>query len=144
MVDDWAAYVADDAGKYDTFAAGVILAGGRSRRMGASKAELQIGGEPLICRIASRIRRAVAGVLVVGPPELGRLVPDVRVLSALHPGLGPIAGIEAALCAISADAAFIVACDMPFINPWLISGMLKYAQDHPDADVVALGRRPES
>lgn len=143
MMEDWTAYVADDAGKFGAFAAGVVLAGGRSRRMGASKAELRIGGEPLLCRIVSRIRRATPEVLVVGPPELGQLVPDVRVLSDLHPGLGPIAGIEAALSAISADAAFIVACDMPFINPRLISGMLKYAQDHPDADAIALERRPE-
>ena len=53
---------------------GVVLAGGRSSRMGADKAALLIGGEPLLRRVVRRLRLALAATLVVGPPELAALL----------------------------------------------------------------------
>ncbi len=53
---------------------GVVLAGGRSSRMGADKAALLIGGEPLLRRIVRRLRLALAQTLVVGPPGLAALL----------------------------------------------------------------------
>ncbi|HKS69078.1 MAG TPA: NTP transferase domain-containing protein, partial [Ktedonobacterales bacterium] len=63
---------------------GVVLAGGLSRRMGdlGAKAALAIGGEHLLARVARRLRAAgLRDVLVVGPSELGALVPGVPVVA---------------------------------------------------------------
>ncbi len=106
--------------------------------MGSPKAALQIGGESLLRRVAARLRLAVPKVLVVGPPELSLLVPDLTILPDLHPGIGPLAGIETALRAATSELLAVVACDMPFVSPELVKGILQYALDHPDADVVAL------
>jgi molybdenum cofactor guanylyltransferase len=119
-------------------AAGVVLAGGQSRRMGKPKAALTIGGEPLLGRVARLLLLAVPKVVVVGPPEVCRLVPDLAVLQDLHPQIGPLGGIETGLLSVTADLVVVVACDMPFINPDLVRAMLRYAQDNPEADVVAL------
>jgi len=103
----------------------VILAGGRSRRMGAEKAVLELGGETVIERLARGLGASFDRLLVsVGseaPSEelaaaLGRLgsagfevetVPDRRADSA-----GPLAGVEAALEALDRRRAFFIAVDM--------------------------------
>ena len=121
-----------------THSVGVVLAGGRSARMGTSKAALEIGGEPLLLRVVGRLRRALPEVVVVGPPVLEALVPGVRVVPDLRPGLGPLSGLEAALGAIASQLAFVVACDMPFISPELVRHLTRLAEQSPDADVVAL------
>jgi molybdopterin-guanine dinucleotide biosynthesis protein A len=106
--------------------------------MGQSKAALMMGGEPLLSRITSRLLLAIPEVLVVGPRELAELVPGVKIIPDLHPGLGPLGGIEAALLAMTSELAFVTACDMPFLNSHLVTAMLDYAA--ADADVVALAR----
>jgi molybdopterin-guanine dinucleotide biosynthesis protein A len=108
--------------------------------MGESKAALIIAGEPLLCRVTHRLQAAISKVLVVGPPELSSLVPGVQVVPDLHPGVGPLAGLEAALSTVTAELAFVVACDMPSIEPLLIRAMVEHAARSPEADVVALAR----
>ena len=123
---------------------GVVLAGGLSRRMGAAgpKATFPIGGEPLLARVARRLRAAgLPSVLVVGPPDLlAPLVPGVPVIADRRPGThGPLAGLETALTWASAARdskgalpyrrAFVVACDMPFVAPALVRAMLQRAAD---------------
>ena len=117
---------------------GVVLAGGHSSRMGRSKAHLPIAGEPLLRRVVRRLRTALSDVLVVGPPELASLVPEVAVIPDTRPGMGPLAGLEAALSAIAARDAFVVACDMPFVAPPLVAAMATQALAAPEYDVVAL------
>lgn len=123
---------------------GVVLAGGRSSRMGTDKATLIIGGEPLLRRIVGRLRRALADTLVIGPPELAALlqpsalgqttkrvnghesepitgrITTTRVIPDAQPGLGPLGGLATALGAITTSYAFVIACDMPFVQPALI------------------------
>jgi len=106
--------------------------------MGQPKAALAIGGEPLLRRVARLLLLAVPEVVVVGPPELSQLVPDLAVLPDLHPRIGPLAGIETGLLTMTTELIFVVACDMPFVNPDLVRSMLEYAQGAPEADVVAL------
>jgi molybdopterin-guanine dinucleotide biosynthesis protein A len=126
--------------------AGVVLAGGRSRRMRQDKAALTIGGEPLLARVVRRLRLAVPEVLVIGPPELARLVEDVTILPDDQPGLGPLAGLQTAFHARPDTSLFVVACDMPFVSAALARYMIARAHAAPSAGVVALraaaGREP--
>jgi molybdopterin-guanine dinucleotide biosynthesis protein A len=96
---------------------GVIQAGGKSTRMGgAPKALLELGGRPIIERVASVLREVVDEVLVVtNTPELYRflhlpMVPDI------FPDHGSLGGIHSGLASASGDAAFTVGCDMPFLR----------------------------
>ncbi|MDX2153303.1 MAG: molybdenum cofactor guanylyltransferase [Bryobacteraceae bacterium] len=103
-------------------AAGWILAGGASRRMGRDKALLEWGGRPLALHIARLLETVVSTVAIVGPPEryahLGlRVVPDLR------PGEGPLAGIEAALAATPAEWNLIVACDQPMLDAAFVTAL---------------------
>lgn len=108
-------------------ACGVILAGGQSSRMGANKALLDFGGEPLISRVARQFTEWFQQVVVVTN------TPDVYTFLGLPmvgdriPGLGPLGGLEAGLTASRFENAFFAACDMPFLNLELISYLLSQA-----------------
>jgi molybdopterin-guanine dinucleotide biosynthesis protein A len=92
---------------------GYVLAGGRSSRMGTDKALLQLAGRPLIAHAVAKLRRICSEVHILsGNPQLAEyapLVPDI------HPGIGPIGGIEAALSHTAHDWNLIYPVDVPFI-----------------------------
>ena len=97
---------------------GVIQAGGKSTRMGGEpKALLDLGGRRIIERVLDAVRPVVDDVLIVtNTPMLYEflgipMVPDV------YPDHGSLGGIFSGLRAASGDAAFTVACDMPFLHP---------------------------
>jgi len=117
---------------------GVILAGGRSRRMGENKAEMMLRGEPLLTRVAHRLSSVVDDLLVIGPQSLASLAPHARVVEDALPAMGPLGGLYTALIATTSAHIFLVACDMPFIRPGLVRAMLAFAETRCDAEVVAL------
>ena len=95
------------AGRVD--AAGVVLAGGRSSRMGTPKACLEWHGSTLLYRTAALLMRTVTGPVVVvvgadggGTWELPPLPPGVVIARDPAPGLGPLQGIAAGLAAVRA------------------------------------------
>ena len=109
--------------------AGVVLAGGRSSRMGSPKAALDWHGSTLLRRTVSVVARAVTGpVLVVRAPgqPLPDLPPEVEVAADPREGLGPLQGIAVGLAALSdrADAAFVCSTDLPFLHPAFIGAVL--------------------
>jgi molybdopterin-guanine dinucleotide biosynthesis protein A len=96
---------------------GVIQAGGKSTRMGgAPKALLELGGRPIIERVASVLREVVDDVLVVtNTPELYRFL-DLPMVPDIFPDHGSLGGIYSGLASVAGDAAFTVGCDMPFLR----------------------------
>jgi len=97
---------------------GVIQAGGKSTRMGGQpKALLDLGGRRIIERVVDVVAAVTGEVIVVtNTPELYQflglpMVPDV------FPDHGSLGGIYSGLEAAAGEAAFTVACDMPFLHP---------------------------
>lgn len=92
---------------------GYVLAGGKSSRMGTEKALIEIGGKPLVAHAVAKLRALCTEVSILGSnPELARyapLVPD------LHPGCGPIGGIEAALDHSGFEWNLVLPVDVPFL-----------------------------
>ncbi|MEK6441497.1 NTP transferase domain-containing protein [Pseudonocardia sp. T1-2H] len=128
--------------------AGVVLAGGRSSRMGTSKAALEWHGSTLLYRTAALLARTVDGpVVVVAAPgqELPELPAGVAVVADPVEGVGPMQGIATGLAALAekAPAAFVCSTDMPFLHPAFVRRVLR-GLDGPGTDVAlpfALGFR---
>jgi molybdopterin-guanine dinucleotide biosynthesis protein A len=97
---------------------GVILAGGASRRFGADKSGVPLGGKPLLARVMERAKPQVDWLLLnANDPEIGKNVSEVERLADNAPGEGPLAGIlaglmDAELRGFTHLASF--ACDTPF------------------------------
>ncbi len=95
---------------------GVILAGGRSSRMGQNKALLELGEKTIIEGQILELGKAFAPLIVVSnQPELYSGL-GAQVVQDQYPGYGPLAGIHAGLKSAPGDGAFIIPCDMPFIT----------------------------
>jgi len=95
-----------------------ILAGGRGRRMGGvNKALLEVEGRRIIDRQLDVLVPLFDEVLLVVAAPDGWNVPRARLVVDRRPGLGPLAGLEAAL---QEGDVFAVACDMPFLDDQII------------------------
>lgn len=94
-----------------------ILIGGASRRMGRPKALMPVDGTTLLERTAAIAATVSDRIVLLGRPPFGLppLTRSLRILSDLHPGIGPMAGLEALLSARPDDACMLLACDMPFL-----------------------------
>jgi molybdopterin-guanine dinucleotide biosynthesis protein A len=119
--------------------AGVVLAGGRSSRMGRPKAELEWHGSTLLRRTLGVLARSVDGPLLVvraaGQP-LPELPAQVDIVEDPEQGLGPLQGIAAGLAALAGRArtAFVCSTDLPFLHPAFVRRVLSALTD--DLDVV--------
>lgn len=103
--------------------AGVVLAGGRSRRMGTDKARLPFGGTTLLQHVVGRVAAACNPVYVVAAdPEVYPEV-EVPVLADRVPGRGPLEGLAVGLRHAPTGCAAVVACDLPFLRPELLRGL---------------------
>ena len=108
---------------------GVVLAGGRSTRMGRDKAMLDVRGMPFIQLVYQTLSEIFPEVVVVtNEPERYEFL-DCRMVSDLYPGKGTLAGIHAGLAACGTGRAFVVGCDMPFLNTRLIRRLVESDED---------------
>lgn len=117
----------------------LILAGGKSRRMGRDKALLEFAGAPLIARVIERVQKICAEVIIVANDAdayarvLSGVEGGVRVVSDVYPGKGSLGGIFSGLSAARAEYALAVACDLPFLNDALLRYLISLA---PQNDIV--------
>ena len=96
-----------------TFSA-VILAGGKSLRMGCDKAFLEIGGQTLLARQIQLVREIGAEeIFISGRTGVDYSTFGCRVLEDKFPDAGPLAGIEQALDATSSPLLLVLAVDLP-------------------------------
>ena len=111
----------------------VILAGGASRRMGTCKALLKINGETMLSRILRQLSEFDRVLLSTGDPTLGEGL-SVECTADLYPGMGPLAGLHAAFCAVDSEALLALPCDLPFFT----KQAAEYLLDHMPEDADAL------
>lgn len=121
---------------------GVVLAGGKSRRMGMDKAFIPLGGRTLIKRVTDVLAGIFSEVVIVVCADLNPQYADLphRILKDQISGLGPMGGIETALKSLSGKGLFVVAADMPFLNPEVIQAILTYSEDYDLVIPVLSGR----
>jgi molybdopterin-guanine dinucleotide biosynthesis protein A len=106
---------------------GVILAGGKSRRMGRDKGQLILNGGTLVARAVRTLAALSDDVIVVtNTPELSK-GPGVRLTGDVIPGGGALSGLHAGLLAARHEFGLVVACDMPFLNLDLLRHMASLA-----------------
>jgi molybdenum cofactor guanylyltransferase len=120
-------------------AAGIVLAGGRSSRMGTPKAALEWHGSTLLRRVVGVAGRSLDGPVVVvrAPGQALPELPDgVEVVEDAREGRGPLQGLAAGLAAVRerALAAYASSTDVPLLHPRFIHRVLSAFDD--DVDIV--------
>ncbi len=126
--------------------AGVILAGGRSTRFGeADKALEPLAGKPMLCWVGERIAPVTDELIINCRADQRAAIADAVDSVGLQPtfaidktpDLGPVAGIKHGLEAATTPYAFVIACDMPLVDPALVSLLADHVVGH-DAAVPRL------
>lgn len=94
----------------------IILAGGKSVRMGFDKQLIDVNGTPLTLKIANELEEFFTEIIIVSnTPEL-YVDTKYKVISDIFKGNGPISGIHVGLLNCTSDYAYLTACDMPYIS----------------------------
>lgn len=115
-------------------ASGIILAGGRSSRIGRDKGRLAIGGIDIAQRAVDLIEAIFSEVVfVTNQPRSVPWTEDLVIVEDEIPYQGPLGGISAGLQRSEHFINFVVAVDMPFLSESLIRFLIEAADE---ADVV--------
>jgi molybdopterin-guanine dinucleotide biosynthesis protein A len=109
----------------------LVLAGGKSRRMGQDKAQLVVADATLLQRVVAIVRPLFANVVV----SVDKLRPEIGLPQVCdeHENAGPLAGLAAGLAHATTPWVFAIATDMPFARPTVIEAL---AQRRNDFDAV--------
>jgi molybdenum cofactor guanylyltransferase len=128
--------------------AGIVLAGGRSSRMGTPKAALEWHGSTLLRRVVGIVARGVDGpVVVVRAPEqeLPALPDGVVVVEDAREGRGPLQGLAAGLAAVrdAAPVAYASSTDVPLLHPRFVRRVVAAVDDDVDVALPHVGGFPQ-
>lgn len=122
--------------------AGAVLAGGASRRMGRTKALIDVAGIPMATRVGGALLDAGCDPVIVyggDPTELEPL--GLPVVPDRYPGAGPLGGVLGLLERFAETTTVthvaVVACDLPALTGAALAPVIAAAQQHSDLDVVA-------
>ena len=102
----------------------MILAGGKSIRMGQDKAFIEINGVPIILRVFAVLDRLFRETIIVANQKETYAELNIPVYSDLVPGQGALGGLYTGLLHSTFPYSFCVACDMPFLDRALIEYLL--------------------
>ncbi len=123
-------------------ASGILLAGGRSSRMGRDKALLPFGSSTLIEHMARKMLPCFREVIIVSARRRQYAVEGTVCIEDSIPDAGPLGGLYAGLSAAQHQSAFVTACDMPNFSPEL-ARLLLNRQEGYDAAIPLYRMRPE-
>ena len=108
---------------------GIILSGGKSKRMGANKSLLKVGSKTIIEIVQDKLSKLFKELLIVtNEPELYQFL-NLKIYKDIFPGKGPLAGIHSGLVHSKTQKIFILSCDMPLITADMITTIINYKKD---------------
>jgi len=114
-------------------ASAIVLAGGKSSRMGRPKASLLFDGEPLLVHIVRALSHQFSEIVVVAAPSQELPFVPAMVVRDQVAHQGPVGGLCYGLTATGSEVSFVTSCDVAFLNARLIWYLLSRI---PDCDVV--------
>jgi len=124
----------------------IVLAGGKSLRLGQNKVLETIGGKSLLERAVVQLGPFHSDIIIVAAVKqfLPRLIDSsrVRTVTDTYPGKGPLGGIYTGLAASDSFYNLVVACDMPFLNLALLGYMIQLSANS-DLVIPRLGEMVE-
>jgi molybdopterin-guanine dinucleotide biosynthesis protein A len=106
----------------------VLLAGGKSSRMGRDKAGILVDGRPLWERQLGILRRlGPAELFISGKPDGPYADAGLEIVPDLTPGCGPLSGLEASFRYATQPLVLVLAIDLPAMTAEFLSRLLSFA-----------------
>ncbi len=110
---------------------GVVLAGGKSSRMGIDKALLKLGEKRMI-EIAVELMKSIFSevIIITNSPEEYKFL-SLPLFTDIYKGKGPLAGIHSALTNSLTDKIFVLSCDVPLMTKEMLEYIINYKSNKP-------------
>lgn len=122
----------------------IILAGGKSSRMGFSKEFMNFNGRPLMDQLIEQLSKSFEDIIVVTKhPDLYTNKENVTTTFDIFEGRGPLGGLHAGLAICKSDFAYLLACDMPYVNKKYIDYLKDNVEEGMEALVAKSGEHIE-
>lgn len=122
----------------------LILAGGKSSRMGTDKALVNYQGKPMLQRVYQVAAACTEQVYVLTPwiERYQNILPsDCDYLIETQPGKGPVNGLSEGLEQISADWILLLACDLPLLDVEIIQSWINKLSQIPTSILALVPQR---
>ncbi|MSU02743.1 molybdenum cofactor guanylyltransferase [Tissierella pigra] len=127
-----------------SFGTAIILAGGKSSRMGFDKQFIEVNQDRLMDIVINKLKKEFKEIIIVTNKPEGYYKNQYIVTKDIIEGKGPLSGIHAGLKLSSSRYAFVVACDMPHINLDYIRYMKEFiGNENIDGSVTKYGELVE-
>lgn len=110
---------------------GVILAGGKSSRMGVNKSFLKIGNQTIIERIVDLMKSIFAEVIIITNTTDEYKFLNLPLHEDVFKWKGPLAGIHSALTHSQTEKVFVLSCDVPLMTKEMIQYIVDYKSEKP-------------
>ncbi len=107
---------------------GVILAGGKSLRMGRDKALLEVHGQSLIARAASVLSSVSDEIVVSANDPTPYTSLGLQVIADAYPGQGPLAGLHAVMTWTRRPLVLLLACDLPRVHSRMLARLIELSE----------------
>lgn len=107
---------------------GIILAGGKAKRLGKDKGLLRVGPRPILDATIEKLASFCKETILVGE-NLSKYSAQIKVIHDEVPNQGPLQGILSGLKASSTRYSLVVGVDMPFLNQELLKFLVSQADD---------------
>jgi molybdenum cofactor guanylyltransferase len=128
----------------ETHASAIILAGGRSSRMGQPKATLDFGGKSILERIVTELASSFDDLIIVAAPDNAEnfkiQIPDVRIIRDEIAFAGPLDALRRGLVATRHQIAFACSCDLPMLKSAVAVELCSMLGEHAAAIPTVDGR----
>lgn len=105
---------------------GVILAGGKSSRMGVNKSFLKLGSQTIIEHIVNLMKSIFSEVIIItNTPDEYKFL-NLPLYEDIYKWKGPLAGIHSALTHSQTEKIFVLSCDVPLMSKDMIEYLIEY------------------
>ena len=111
-------------------ATGIVLAGGKSQRMGKDKRFLMVGGEPMVARAIAICETLFDDIVIVTAVPETLIKTSHRVVHDIEPDCSALGGIYTGLSYASLHYGFVLACDMPWVSPSVVRFLIERVYEH--------------
>lgn len=122
--------VFDEGWRLTETASAIVLAGGKSKRMGQNKSLLPVNGTTLLENTISQLKHNFREIIISTDKDNMFRCKGLKTVSDSAPGQGPLMGIMSGLKASENDLNFVIACDIPDININLVRRLLRSAEGY--------------
>jgi len=119
---------------------GIILAGGKSSRMGEDKGLMMLSGKPMVSYVIDTVRSITNDIIIVTSSDK-YIDNGCTIVKDLYEEKGPLAGIYTGLVNSKSHSNIVLSCDTPFVSAQLLNYLLKQQNGF---DVIVAAHRGNS